>query len=386
MGPLAAYSIKSAILLSILLAIYMLTLGRQKDASLRRISLLCICIVSALIPLFYNFGFREDAIQHVIVATGPTPTAISGPIPISMINKIITIIIISGMGIGVILSAIGLARILKLRSRTIYHQGHKLRIIPNGQPSPFCFCGSIYLSEADFSSLPEMILTHESSHIRHLHFIDLIIGRMLLILQWWNPMAWLLVREMQQVHEYQADNDVLKAGYDTKEYQYLLLNRTISDARSGLVSGFKQSALKDRLKMINRENSWRKKVIALLIMLASASFVTFALPRSRMILYINDKFSAISLDSFRQTKVEDKVIPIDGQPHLIIDGTPMPYASINRINPKAIESFTVRKDNPEYPYGVVEIKTKPGSDAYNHNDSREMEEIKVLGVGSIRKE
>ena len=389
MGPLAAYSINSVILLSILLAIYMLTLGRQKDASMRRIALLCICIASIFLPFLYNFGLRHESIQRVVVPTIPTPTLISGPFPTSISERIITAIIVSGICIGALFSIIGLARILMLHTRTVYNRGHKFRIMSECETSPFCFCGSIYLSEEDFSNLPDMILTHESSHIRHLHFIDLFIGRILLILQWWNPLAWLFVKEMQQVHEYQADNDVLNAGYDRKEYQYLLLNRAIGDTKYSFVSGFKHSELKKRLRMINREEPGRRKVIALLIiMLISASFAGFALPNSSIILLINDKLSAINIDSFRQTTVETEVKTLDGQPHVIVDGKAIPYESINSIDPNAIESITVRKDQPEYPYGVIEIDTKPGMSSYepeNSQKSEKVEEIKVIGYGMQKK-
>lgn len=388
MGPLAAYSIKSALLLSILLAIYMLTLGRQKDASLRRVALLCICIVSIFLPFLYSHGFREDALQHVIVYTMPTPTEIAGPISISITERIITATIISGICIGAIISIIGLTRILSLRTMTVYNRDQKFRIISEGQSSPFCFCGSIYLSDKDFSDLPEMILSHETSHIRHLHFIDLFIGRIFLILQWWNPLTWLFVREMQQVHEYQADNDVLNAGYDPKEYQYLLLNRAIGDTSYSFVSGFKHSELKKRLRMINREKSGKRKVIALLVMILSATFISTALPKSKIIVFINDKFSAIGLDSFQQTKIETEVKTVEGQPHIIVDGASIPYESINNIDPNAIESISVWKDQPEYPYGVIEIETKPGVDIYKSDDSpqiEETEEIKVIGYGTAKR-
>ncbi|MDE6022394.1 MAG: hypothetical protein K2G13_02715, partial [Muribaculaceae bacterium] len=121
MGPLAAYSIKSAILLSILFAIYMLTLRRQKAASMRRNSLLCICIVSVFLPLLYIFGFHDDSNQHVVVTTMPSPTVISGPVPISIFEKIIAATVVSGICVGVILSIIGLARILILHTRTVYN-------------------------------------------------------------------------------------------------------------------------------------------------------------------------------------------------------------------------------------------------------------------------
>ena len=385
MGPLAAYSIKSAILLSILFAIYMLIIGRQKDAYIRRIALLGICIASTFLPLHYNFGFRYEAIQRVVVHTIPTPTLISGPFSSSISERIITAIIISGILVGVILTIIGLTRILMLHTRTVYTHGHKFRIMQKGQSSPFCFCGSIYLTEDDLDGLPEMILTHETSHISHLHFIDLFIGRILLILQWWNPLAWLFVKEMQQVHEYQADNDVLNAGYDSKEYQYLLLNRAIGDTRYSFVSGFKHSELKKRLRMINREKPDRRKVIALLaIMLISASFASFALRNSSIILFINEKLSAINIDSFRQTTVEPEVKTLDGQPYVIVDGSAIPYESIISIDHNAIESINVWKDQPEYPNGVIEIKTKPGMSSYkpeNSPKSEKVEDIHVIGYG-----
>lgn len=389
MGPLAAYSIKSALLLSLLSAIYMLTLGRQKDASVRRIALLCSCIVSILLPLFYSFGFREDAFQHVMVHTLPTPTEIAEPIPISITQRIITATIITGICVGVIFSIVGLAKILTLRTKTVFKQGHKFCIMSDGHSSPFCFCGSIYLSDKDFNDLPEMILTHETSHVRHLHFIDLFIGRILLILQWWNPLSWLFVREMQQVHEYQADNDVLNAGYDPKEYQYMLLNRAIGDTGYSFVSGFKHSELKKRLRMINREKSGRRKIIALIVMIMSATFISLALPKSPIILLINDKFSAIGLDSFNQTKKETEVKTLEGQPHIIVDGTAMPYESIISLDPEAIKSISVWKDQPEYPYGVIEIETKPGTDIHNTISTeipRETEEIKIIGYSTVKKE
>lgn len=389
MGPLAAYSIKSAILFSILFAIYLLTLGRQKDASMRRIALLCVCIASIFTPLLYSFGFYGDSSRHIVELTMPTPTVTTVPVSTSIIERIITAVIVTGIFVMTVTSIIGLTRVLMLRTKTVYKQGHKFRIMTEGQSTPFCFCGSIYLSEYDFDKLPEMILTHETSHTSNLHFIDLFIGRILLIMQWWNPLAWLFVREMQQVHEYQADNEVLNAGYDRKEYQYLLLNRTIGDTRYSFVSGFKHSELKKRLRMINSETPGRRKAIALLvIMLTSASFASFALRSSSIILFINDKLSAINIDSFRQTTVETEVKTLDGQPHIIIDGSDTPYESIINLNQEAIESITVWKDNPEYPNGVIEIETKDGMNIYkpdNSPKSEKVEEIKVIGYGVERK-
>ena len=364
MGLLAAYSIKSAILLSLLMAIYMLTLGRQKAPTMRRAVLLCICIASLLLPAFYIFRLHGDNIERNAAITSPLPTLTVSEIYTPIIFKAIAGIISVGMCVATAASIIGIARILSLRTRTVYMKGHKLKIMTEGNSSPFCFCGSIYLSEKDYSQLPEMILTHENSHIRHRHFIDLLIGRILLIMQWWNPLAWLFVREVKQVHEYQADNDVLDTGYDAKEYQYLLLNRAIGDTGYSLASGFKHSELKKRLNMINRENSGRRKSAAL-IMVFAATLTSYALSASPLVGYVNAKFTAIKLASYINNEPPETTTTLDGKPHVIIDGTPIPYESMSDIDPNSIKSISVWKDKPEYPYGVIEIETKPETGIHN---------------------
>ncbi len=386
MGPLAAYSIKSAILLALMLAIYIPTLGRLKAANIRRSAILCICILSLIIPLFYAYRFSDDSLDTAIELTPPTRDVITSAVSTPAIYTIIAISITTGIFAAAIVSILGLARLIMMRKRTAYLQGYKLNILTDGHTSPFCFCGSIYISEEDFSQLPEMILAHESSHISHLHFIDLFIGRILLIIQWWNPMAWLLIKEMQRVHEYQADGDVVEAGYDHKEYQYLLLKRAVGDTRFSLVNGFRHSELRSRLKMINREKTGRKKSITLLMMLATASCVALALPITPIASFINDNFTDISLSSLRQQATETTTKTSDSNPHVILNGSAMPYESMINVNPQAIKSITVRKDNPEHPNGVIEIETKPGMDIYDHSDSHKLEDIKVFRAETIRKE
>lgn len=45
------------------------------------------------------------------------------------------------------------------------------------------------------------------------------------MLQWLNPTAWLMREELKTVHEYQADDAVIKSGANIKEYQMLLIKR-----------------------------------------------------------------------------------------------------------------------------------------------------------------
>lgn len=386
MGPLAAYSIKSAILLSILMVTYALTLRRMNYASLRRITLLCICAASLALPLLQFFSASRA--PYVGVMSTPTQTSSvidGGALPI--IYTVIVWVVTAGIIASAIISLFGLARIMLLRSKTVYRNGQRIKVLKGSHQSPFCFSGYIYVSEEDFMELPEMVIAHENSHIRHLHFIDLIIGRITLILQWWNPFAWLLCKEMQRVHEYQADNDVISAGYDSKEYQYMLLSRSIGGSDIGLVNGLRHSELKKRLKMINRELSRKEKRLALLMAIPCA-LITLALPNIPAASIISNQISAISFaSSLKKTKVID-VTKTDEHPVYFIDGTMISSEDIISIDPQAIESISVWKDQPEYPYGVIEIETKPGMSSHKPQDSPEsekVEEIKVIGYGIQKK-
>ena len=77
----------------------------------------------------------------------------------------------------------------------------------------------IVVSEKDMREDGKDILIHELSHVRKRTFPDLILTDLLILFQWFNPAAWLLKQSIQQVHEFQADDAVLKASINAKQYQ-----------------------------------------------------------------------------------------------------------------------------------------------------------------------
>lgn len=384
MGPLAAYSIESAVLLSIMYAAYTLSLRQVKDATIRRVALLGICTLAFLLPLFHNFAASGNP-EVTTVALTHDMSFITDDISTPIAYTLAVVIIIAGMCVASIVSIAGIIRILLLRTKNIYRDGIRFRIMTGSHPSPFCFFGSIYITEDDFQELPGMILAHENSHIAHCHFIDLFIGRVALILQWWNPFAWLLVREMQQVHEYQADSDVLNAGYDSREYQYLILSRSAGGLGSGFINGFKHRKMKKRLKMINREESNRKKAICLLALIPVTLFaLVIPLSSDR---FMSEPLFAISHVSFQNLGSQNKENANSGKPYVTVDGVSVPYEALETLNPEAINSISVKQNHPElYPNGMIEVETIPGKEIFNKGDRHQDDELKIIGTGTIKKE
>lgn len=50
-------------------------------------------------------------------------------------------------------------------------------------------------------------------------------GGYLYLFQWFNPASWLLKQELQNIHEYEADETVIEKGVDAKQYQLLLIKK-----------------------------------------------------------------------------------------------------------------------------------------------------------------
>jgi TonB family protein len=120
------------------------------------------------------------------------------------------------------------------------------------------------------------ILAHESLHVRQGHSVDLLFARLLCCLMWFNPFAWLIMREIRAVHEFQADAAVL--GDDgrmmIRPYMYLLYRQVTGTGYGHITNNFKSINIKKRIVMMNktktRFGAWKVAavlpVVALLLM------------------------------------------------------------------------------------------------------------------------
>ncbi|MBR5652410.1 MAG: TonB family protein [Bacteroidales bacterium] len=96
------------------------------------------------------------------------------------------------------------------------------------------------------------IVKHELSHIRHHHSVDVLFAETMMIIQWFNPFIYLYKKELQSLHEYQADRDVVATGVDKKNYMMLILQQCTAVDFSGMSNNFSLILTKKRLKMITR--------------------------------------------------------------------------------------------------------------------------------------
>ena len=127
-------------------------------------------------------------------------------------------------------------------------------VIVDNKECSFSWGKYLVVAKKDYELYPE-IMMHEQAHIRSFHTLDLLYMQLLLILQWFNPVIWLLNRELLEIHEYQADNKTINSGIDATRYQLLLVKKAVGTRLYSMANGFNHSKLKKRISMMVKEKT-----------------------------------------------------------------------------------------------------------------------------------
>lgn len=291
MGIFIAYMIKSGFCLLLFYLLYKWQLAKETFFRLNRIMLLGFWILAFLLPAIPLVNWRNTDlpagldVNRPVILNSLTNISLSAETNIDHQAFIWTWLICTGYIVGVVLIAskqlVSWTRLYLLirRGRHIENGPFHLILIEGNQP-PFSWMHYIVLSEKDYRENPTEILTHEMAHIRHHHSWDLLLADVGILLQWFNPAAWLLKQEMQSVHEYEADDAVLAAGIDAKSYQLLLIKKAVGTSRYTMANSFNHSSLKKRIAMMLKQKSspWARLKYLYVLPLAALTVVAFARP------------------------------------------------------------------------------------------------------------
>lgn len=120
------------------------------------------------------------------------------------------------------------------------------------------------------------IVRHEMSHIAHHHSIDILFVELMMIIQWFNPFIYLYKRELQSIHEYMADRDVVATGIDKQNYMMLILQQCTAVDFSNMSNNFSFLLTKKRIKMITQSKKAKGVVIKALLTLPLFALLLFA--------------------------------------------------------------------------------------------------------------
>jgi len=137
-------------------------------------------------------------------------------------------------------------------------QDGKFRIVElTGDKAPCSFGNNIFINPEKYDwETYSQILLHEKVHIQQRHSLDIIIAELVLVLQWFNPFAWLYRTEVENNLEFLTDDAVLEhKEVEKSSYQLSLLKVSAPHLSLGITTNYNQSLLKRRIVMMNSKKS-----------------------------------------------------------------------------------------------------------------------------------
>ena len=300
MGFFFVYILKSGVCLSLFYLFYRLLLSKETFYRFNRIALLGILVFSLLLPLIEVTKAPQNEInqavltieQLLVMAENHQQTQVTAVVegddlvdtwrsPVHWI-EIVLLFYIAGIFFLVCRNVYSLFRLVRLMNTAQRRQidKHTVLLVHDRKVAPFSWMKFVVISRTDLEENGREILIHECAHIRKHHSWDLLIADICIFFQWFNPGAWLLKQELQNIHEYEADEAVINEGINARDYQLLLIKKAVGTRLYSMANSFNHSKLKKRITMMLKEksNPWARLKYLYVLPLAAIGVTAFARP------------------------------------------------------------------------------------------------------------
>ena len=315
MGIFLVYILKSAACLAVFYLFYKLLMSRDTFHRFNRFALLGLLVLSSVLPLVEVSVNRPAPVhetmltleQLLLLADVQAEGEVVSQPTTALWVRVALMVYLVGIVFFAIRNLWSLGRLaVLLRHGRLERLADWLPgrvenvrlVVHNRDIAPFSWMRYIVLSRKDLEENGREILIHELAHIRNHHSWDLLLADLCIFVQWFNPAAWLLKQELQTIHEYEADDTVLREGVDAKKYQMLLIKKAVGTRLYSMANSFNHSSLKKRITMMLKEksNPWARVKYLYVLPLAALAVSAFARP----------EVSAVA-DELSSAKVNDLV-------------------------------------------------------------------------------
>ena len=285
---LLVYQIKVGLCLIAFYLLWKLLLSRETFHRFNRVALLTVMALALVLPWIRLSLDTPSAVTEQMVMIEDlivTPSGIeqsSQAFQSWSVMNVATVVYFAGMALVLAWLLHGLwnlHRQLKKGRTESLPGGITLHVLPE-EIAPFSYFMHIVISEQDYRDNPREILVHEKAHIALRHSLDVVFTSLVTLFQWWNPAAWLLSHELRQVHEYEADMAVLNEHVDAKQYQLLLIRKSVGDQLFSMANNFNYQSLKKRIRMmtIKKSSQWKRLWALAVLPVIALALMAFANP------------------------------------------------------------------------------------------------------------
>ena len=315
MGNFLVYILKSAACLAVFYLFYKLLMSRDTFHRFNRFALLGLLVLSSLLPLVEASVNSPAAVQETMLTLEqlllladiqPEGESMAAATPSATVLwlRAALLVYLTGIVFFIVRNLCSLARLGRLicqgkrEALNSYLPDRKEKnvrlVVHDHDIAPFSWMHWIVIARKDLEENGREILIHELAHIRNRHSWDLLLADLCIFVQWFNPAAWLLKQELQNIHEYEADETVLREGVNARNYQMLLIKKAVGTRLYYMANSFNHSSLKKRITMMLKEksNPWARAKYLYILPLAALAVTAFARPE---VSAVADEISAVKV-------------------------------------------------------------------------------------------
>ena len=278
MNEFLLYIGRSGLYQSLFYAFFLLVMRHTTLFRFNRIALLSGSALCLVLPLV-----KIRSVEAVLAQAGElTMVSASGAAPQESVataafpwTGVLAGLYFLGLAAVLVAILVSSGKMIRLMKRGTAQKLEDCTLVVSGEDIPsFSWGRKVVMSRMDLERNPA-ILTHERMHVKCRHSLDLLLFSVFQLLFWWNPLVWITRTELKLLHEYEADEGVLKEGIDATQYQLLLVRKSVGEERFSLASGFQHAKLKNRITMMLKNptsGGMRWAYLALLPVLSLAMF------------------------------------------------------------------------------------------------------------------
>ena len=314
MGSFVVYILEWTLCLSAFLLLYKMCFSGSTFHRFNRYFLLGSVVLSALLPLIhittseqmepiaYNAQFAMQNAQLAIDNAQFTMQDVTTASQVSLSQRLFIVLAFTYF-LYIAIQAVGWLRslvkmMLFLRGKRSRRVGRWIRlVVHNEEYGPFSWMNYIVISDKENGFGRRASMHHELSHIRLLHPLDLVF---ILLCTLVNPVCWLIMKEIKVVHEYEADDEVINHYHiRSREYQRLLIQRTVGAEAYALACSFNLN-IKKRIIMMKKKQStwWRMTWIAVTLPLVGLALTAFSKPKEALKEVVNSSLEIVQSAQF----------------------------------------------------------------------------------------
>lgn len=272
METVFAYILKVNFLILLFYLVYQVALSRETFYKYSRVYLLSGLFVSLLLPFvtftkIEYYEVKKSIDNQFFQAVTATNEIVQEPI---LTNQEILFLVYGMICFGFLIKTLfDFFKLFKIIKVSNSEKKDKLVYInTNLVHTPFSFFNYIVYNEELINPIElQNIIKHEEAHSMQKHSFDTLLAQFFIILFWFNPIVWLYRKSIVQNLEFLADSFAIQQVSDRTVYQKTMLKITTQASNISIINTFNQSSIKKRIIMLNTNQSHRKNIwkIALIL-------------------------------------------------------------------------------------------------------------------------